>query len=96
MRLEEEHADYCRNAVDAYISEHSGEMPERIEAKKKALLADRYDLYSQWPDETFTEFAQMAVRGDISREINLPLFTDYYEQHRKREENSPAEPPEGA
>lgn len=95
MRLEEEHADYCRNAVDAYISEHSGEMPERIEAKKKALLADRYELYSQWPDETFTEFAQMAVRGDISREINLPLFTDYYEQHRKREENSTAELPEG-
>lgn len=95
-RLEEEHSEYCRNAVDAYIAEHSEEMEEWIQAKKKALLAERHELYSQWPAETFTEFAQMAVRGDISREINLPLFTDYYEQHRKREEISPVEPPERA
>jgi hypothetical protein len=87
-QLEDEHSEFCRQAVDAYIAEHAADLPAWIESKKQALLAESYSLYSQWADQTFTEFAQRAVRGDISRELGLPTFGNYYEQHRSRGEAS--------
>ena len=89
-RLEEEHAEYCRQAIDAYIAEHSEELPGWIEEAKKALLQERPSLYSLWPEQTFTDFAERAVRSDIFAELDLPTFGDYYNEHRSREATAPS------
>lgn len=87
LRLEEAHETYCRQAVDAYLAEHSNELPAWLAEKKKVLLKERPNFYSLWPEEGFTDYALRMVRGEIARKLGLPDFGEYYEQHRSREGN---------
>jgi len=89
-RLEEEHAEYCRQAIDAYLAEHSKELPAWIEEMKKVLLQERHSFYSQLKDEVFTDYALRMVRRNVMAELDLLNFADYYDQHRSREEDTPS------
>jgi len=85
MRLEEEHTELCRRAIDAYIAEHRDEMPRRLEATRQDEIKKWPTRFNAWTEDAIASFIERMVRNDIARELNLPDFDNYYEQRRSRE-----------
>lgn len=85
-RLEEAHAAYWTQAVDAYMTEQKENLPAWLEAKKKDLLREKPDFYLKWDDDALTKYALRMVRYDTAHQLNLLSFNDYYEQHRTRQD----------